>query len=82
MATRYALRHHSSRRWLTTRPSLGLGYRLAPSEADAASYSTMTEAELERLGLDSFAGSWDVVPISVASIYDDPQETVKPPEDK
>lgn len=75
MATRYAIRHIGTRSWLSVRPSLGRGLMTSASEAGAASYSTMTEAELERASLADFATAWEVVPIAVASIYDDPQET-------
>ena len=70
MATRFALQHIGTQRWLAVRPSLGRGLMDSASEADACSYSTMTEAELERADLGDFAAAWHVVPVGVASIYD------------
>lgn len=75
MATRFALEHIGTRQFVTVCPSLtqpvqAIGY--SPRERDAATYATMPQAEMERLGLGEFADTCRVVPIDVAWSTDEP----------
>lgn len=64
MATRYALQHRGTRGFIAAHPSLGV-HQVSPDATEAVTWSTATEAELYRLELEEFAGSWTVVPLGV-----------------
>ena len=72
---RFALRHRTTRRYLSSHPAFNI-FRDSPVESEAVTWSTEEEAGLYRADFGDFAEAWEVVPVDVASIYDNPDETI------
>ena len=73
MATRYALRHRTTRMYLACRPDVqpATAYRESADVADAATWPTMTEAQLCAFDcFPEFEAAWDVVPVAVQVMSD------------
>lgn len=62
--TGYAIRHRTTRRFLAASPACGpLSY--SDSDQHAYPYDFMSQAEMARLSLESFASCHEVVPIAL-----------------
>lgn len=84
MATRFAVRHLTSGRYLGVTPSVAFS-ALQPTAGqvsavevqtveEAATYTTIEEGAWERESLESFKDAWEVVPVEVEMMGDSPSE--------
>jgi hypothetical protein len=58
----FALQHKTSLRYLSAHPDLGV-HAEDPDEANAVVWKSVAIAELYRLGLEPYAGAWEIVPV-------------------
>jgi hypothetical protein len=56
----FVLRHKTSLRYLSAHPDLGV-HAEDPDEAAAVVWKSVAIAELYRLGLEPYAGAWEIV---------------------
>ena len=76
MATRFAVQHRTTKRYLAMWPALGQGHHETVDVADAASAINDYQAEQHRADIEDFSDAWEVVPVEVEMRADTPSEAL------